>query len=231
MNSRKSPEKAPKFWQNPAAFVLGGLGILGILGALTGGCGQSPDLTLGAGAVATPTPYPSYTPPPTVAGSPNYSFHIEEEAGGNAYPVSGGSNLQITTDTTLTITLMAGYGVPVNDGSGYTYGFNCEQFDIIVGNVSKTAFVKKQSYTDVPLEKGWMNYDPCEFAQTSWTGDFSAALGPGHQTVTIQVSNGMYDNCRLFDSGYFEGIYFGGCVLSQVFSSHLVDAFLYAFTN
>lgn len=210
---------------------------LAAVASLGTGCGQQAYDETDGGTSSTSsggsTPIPTYTgtsipsPTPTTTttnGSPNYSFHFQVQGTGYASQIGGGG-MQVSTDTVLSISVTAGNGLQL-PGTGYTVGFNCEMFNIKVGNDSQTAFVKKSNYTDFMLLYGYMSYDPCESANTTWTADFSSSLSPGHGAVNIQVNGTQYDNCRLNGD-----VYDGGCGMSSVYSTHLVDGFLQVTTD
>lgn len=151
---------------------------------------------------------------------PNYAWHFKITGSGTAAATNGAA-LKVQTDTTIKVRIQAGDGLPMQPG-GYSIGFNCELFRVTVGTVTKTAFVKKQSYQSV-------QNDPCVGASTTWASDFSNTLAPGHGDVSIKINGAMYDNCRL-QGGY--GPYYGGCgPLTTVYSTHPVDGKLDVFTN
>ncbi|MGK5083323.1 hypothetical protein WDW37_08445 [Bdellovibrionota bacterium FG-1] len=153
---------------------------------------------------ATPTPTPAATSAVQVGTSDQtFSFVID---GTTPY-----TSPKVSTDSVLKVVVTAGDEQTLA-GTGYTVGFNCEKFTITVLGQSTTAFVKRPNYTDA-----WLNYwgsDPCASAQESVTLDFSGRLAQGHNQVTIQVSNPMYDNCR---TSY--DVSRGGCPLSSLYTS------------
>jgi hypothetical protein len=215
---------------------------LAATGALVSGCGQqaysengsstptgTPDGSgnpTGTGTGTAPGyPYPTPTATTTNSNSsPNYEFHFETTGTGQAQQVGGGA-MTVSTDSTLQVSITAGNGMPLN-GTGYSVGFNCQQFTIRIGNVTTTAFVKKQNYYDFAFYQGYMSYDPCANAPSTWTYDFSSALSPGHGPETITISNMYIDNCRLYGDPYD-----GGCGLAAAYSSYQVDGYIAVTTN
>jgi hypothetical protein len=191
--------------------ILGALMALAAIGTAslaTVGCGKGPDgpdsdSSAGFGGDTTIDP----------GISPSDEWHFKITGHGSATSTDGRS-LKALTDTTLKVRIKA--------GAGGSFGFNCELFRVTVGNMTKSAFVKKTNYQAPPS-------DPCAGAATSWTADFSNALAPGHGDVSIQIDGAMYDNCRL-QGGY--GAYYGGCTpLIDVYGTHTVDGNLEVFTN
>lgn len=203
-------------------------GTSGSTGSSTGGTTTTTTSTSGTTPTVTTT---------NTNSSPNYSFHFEMTGQGTATQVGGGS-LTVSTDTVLQVSVTAGNGIPLA-GSGFTPGFNCEMFNIQVGDVQETAFVKKQNYTDYPLMYEFEFSDPCQNAQTTWTYDFSSALAPGHSNVPIVINGAQYDNCRKLDAGsnyYYlytgtPAVEVGGCPMDTVYSSHTVDGFIQVTTD
>jgi hypothetical protein len=212
---------------------------LATMAALTCGCGQQAysegtvggGTTITGGGITTTTGTNGNNPlvnpiatTTTSNGSPNYSFHFQTTGSGNASQVGGGS-MAISTDTVLRVSMTAGNGLPLA-GTGYTVGFNCEQFNIKIGNITQTAFVKKNNYSDFMLQYGYMSYDPCAGAQTTWSYDFSGALGPGHNSLNIQINGTQIDNCRLYSDPYD-----GGCVMAAQYSSYASDGYIAVTTD
>jgi hypothetical protein len=165
---------------------------------------------------------------PLANANADYSWHLKSTGSGYGSPIGGGS-MHIIVDSKVKIRITAGDGLPLS-GSGWSIGFNCQKFTVKVGNITKTAFVKKANYTDMPLQNHWMTFDPCASAGTSWTGDFSAAFNNGAGETDVIVSNAYYDNCRQFDpSGW--GPYYGGCSMSALYSGHSMDTNMEVFVD
>lgn len=206
---------------------------LALVAILAPGCGQQTPNNVGTTATVAAT---STAGAPTGSlttgsnGSPNYDFHFQITGSSNAEQVGGGS-LEVSTDTVLSLSLTAGTFLQINGASGYqSSAYNCQAFTIKVGNVVQQAFVKKTNYTDI-YASDWQ--DPCANAPTTWTGDFSAALGPSHGPVSITINNAQYDNCRVYT--YNGAVYSdptdGGCPLSSLYSTHTMDGFLAVTTD
>ena len=174
-----------------------------------------------SGITGTTTPNPIATST-TTNSSPNYSFHFETTGQGNATQVGSTGAMRVTADSVLQVSVTAGNGMQLGT-TGYTVGFNCEQFNITVGSLTETALVKKANYTDWMLEYGWMSYDPCEYASTTWSYDFSPALSVGRSESLAITINGMQtDNCHA--NGYPDD---GGCGMTSVtLSNYSVDGFI-----
>jgi hypothetical protein len=157
----------------------------------------------------------------TTNSVPTATYSFKMTGSGNAVTTTGGS-MNVSTNTLLKVAVSTGQHYGINGASGYTVGFNCEQFTVTVLGESQTVFVKAPNYVNYYTPYN----DPCASAQTSATLDFSDRLGPGHNSVTIQVSNAMYDNCRLYNDPYN-----GGCPMTSVYSTHTVGGQLQVFTN
>lgn len=220
-------------WLSDIPATLAASATAATLAALAIGCGGAPTtvppLATTTQPGSTPTaPVGSTTSLPS--GNPNYSFHVQEQGQGNAAPAgsSNGGTLSVKANTSLIVAMTAGDGVAFQSG---TVGFNCESFNVTIGGVTQQAFVKKQSYEDVPLANGWMSYDPCENAQTTWVYDFTSALASGGSTLTITVGSAQFDNCASLDAYDFSGVYYGGCAMSNVGLAYAVDAFLQVYTD
>lgn len=186
--------------------------------SLVGGGGS---ILPGNGGVVDPVSGVATVGDPLANANSDYSWHFKVTGSGYGTPIGSSGPMHVIVDNKIKIRITAGDGLPLS-GSGWSIGFNCEKFTVKVGNVTKTAFVKKTSYQSVPN-------DPCASAGTSWTGDFSGAFDTGGGEANVVISNAYYDNCRL-QGGY--GPYYGGCgPMTAVYSTHSVDANMEVFVD
>jgi hypothetical protein len=217
----------------PAATLLAIAGLASI--SVAAGCGQAPGVpTVGTGSTTTTTtttPQSGGTVGSTTSpygSSPNYDFHFGVTGSGTATQVGGGG-LTVATDTLLQVTLTAGDGGQQVGNTGFTAGFNCEKFNIKVGTVTQSVFVAVPGYQDYMFAANG-DVDPCYGAPTSFSYDFSSALGTGHTgSVNIIINSAKYDNCRTDNQPDYGGC--GSSSLTSVYYTDSVDGYLQVFTD
>jgi len=190
-----------------------------------------PPSTAQAPSISLPSVLPGAVPAAinNIASSlPPLSYLFQIKGGATTY-----TSPAFNTDSILKVTISSGSPGQVGT-SGYTANYSCLQFNVTVGSNSQQVTL---SYGNPPA-------GPCAGLPSSQTLDFSGQLTSGHGPLNVVITQAMYDNCSKAASGgygingsmitYFYpgwGIYYGGCTMTSVYSTHTVTGSLKVSTN
>lgn len=149
-----------------------------------GGVAPAPEPLPCSGPSCHPGPYPTITPTPVPTENPlppiMETFTITGSLG--TQPVA---SVEVDTDNLLKVKITPGAAGPLadpNQSSNFTANYGCVSYTITV-----------LGRTEHPTLRVGAGSPACPGAPESYTIDFSNRLSPGHNSVTVQVSNPRYD--------------------------------------
>ncbi|MFZ9596051.1 MAG: hypothetical protein ACO3A2_08240 [Bdellovibrionia bacterium] len=168
---------------------------------------------------------PSPSAPIDYSASFNYSFRLQnttKAATSCTNPTPTGVQVgsyqtpEIKTDNRFMVQIRA--GAPSNvPCTGFLAAYSCLQMKVTVGSDSRTVLLP---YGSPPAGS------PCANAPTQANLDFSSQATPGHDTLSVRISEVQSDNCRQF--GYPQQ---SGCFLSPLFTNFIAAGSITILTN